>query len=159
MFNLSQVRNKNNVSLAQLSELTGISLRSLEDIERRGDTKYSTAEIIANALNAKLEDFSFASIEYKYHLIDAQQRAKIDLTNHRTAIEEAVKEVFNLQPTIYSDYFIINTKSNLSPSKLRQMGNIIANSDPKLNSIIRIYTYKRSNGTQGTTHQLFKRFQ
>lgn len=158
MFNLQKVRNQKNISLTKLSELTGISQRSLEDIERNGDTKYSTAEIIAEALGVKLEDFSSTSMEYKYHLVDASLRKQIDLNNHKKAIAEAVKIVFDLKPDIFSNYFVIKAESNLSPAKLRQMGNVIASNDAKLNAIVRKYTYTRSDGTQGTTHQLFKRF-
>lgn len=57
MLMLKELRNKAGLSQAQLSELAGIPRRTIEDIERRGDCRISTARAICDALGVDLDDF------------------------------------------------------------------------------------------------------
>lgn len=51
-----EIRTKKNLSIPQLVELTGISRRTLQDIEKRGDCLVSNAMKIANALGVTLDE-------------------------------------------------------------------------------------------------------
>lgn len=57
MLNLKKLRNDAGLSVRALSELCGLSRRTIEDIEARGDCRISTAYIICKALNCSLDDF------------------------------------------------------------------------------------------------------
>lgn len=51
-----EIRIKKNLSIPQLVELTGISRRTLQDIEKRGDCLVSNAIKIADALGVTLDE-------------------------------------------------------------------------------------------------------
>ena len=51
-----EIRTKKNLSIPQLVELTGISRRTLQDIEKRGDCLVSNAMKIAAALCVTLDE-------------------------------------------------------------------------------------------------------
>lgn len=51
-----EIRTKKNLSIPQLVELTGISRRTLQDIEKRGDCLVSNAMKIADALGVTLDE-------------------------------------------------------------------------------------------------------
>ena len=51
-----EIRIKKNLSIPQLVELTGISRRTLQDIEKRGDCLVSNAMKIADALGVTLDE-------------------------------------------------------------------------------------------------------
>lgn len=51
-----EIRTKKNLSIPQLVELTGISRRTLQDIEKRGDCLVSNAMKIADALGVTLNE-------------------------------------------------------------------------------------------------------
>jgi transcriptional regulator with XRE-family HTH domain len=53
--NLKQIRKEKGLSAAKLSELSGVPLRTLEDIERRGDCLVSNALKLADALGVSLD--------------------------------------------------------------------------------------------------------
>lgn len=58
---LQQIRNDMGYSIAQLSELSGVSRRTIEDMERRAreghpEGKISTAIKLATALNVSLDE-------------------------------------------------------------------------------------------------------
>lgn len=53
---LKQIRTKRELSIKQLSEKSGVPIRTIEDIERRGSCKTDTAAKLANALNISLDD-------------------------------------------------------------------------------------------------------
>jgi len=57
MLKLKELRSKAGLSVRALSELCGLSRRTIEDIEARGDCRISTAYIICKALNCSLDDF------------------------------------------------------------------------------------------------------
>ena len=49
---LKEIRNKNNFSIRELSELSNVPRRTIEDIERKGECKVSTAIKLADVLKA-----------------------------------------------------------------------------------------------------------
>ena len=57
MLKLKELRNAAGLSIRALSELCGLSRRTIEDIEARGDCRISTAWVICKALNRSLDDF------------------------------------------------------------------------------------------------------
>ena len=57
MLRLKELRATRSLSLVQLSELAGVPRRTLEDIERRGDCRISTARVICDALECSLDEF------------------------------------------------------------------------------------------------------
>ena len=56
MLKLKQLRNDAGLSIRALSELCGLSRRTLEDIEARGDCRISTAFVICKALGCSLDE-------------------------------------------------------------------------------------------------------
>ena len=57
MLNLKKLRAEAGLSIKALSELSGVSKRTIEDIEARGDCRISTASILCSALGCSLDDF------------------------------------------------------------------------------------------------------
>ncbi|MCI7421625.1 MAG: helix-turn-helix domain-containing protein [Ruminococcus sp.] len=51
-----EIRTKEHLSIPQLVELTGISRRTLQEIEKRGDCLVSNAIKIADALGVTLDE-------------------------------------------------------------------------------------------------------
>lgn len=58
---LKTIRNNNNLTQKQLSELTGIPHRTLQRIEEKNDCKVSTAIKLAKALNVSLDELCLSS--------------------------------------------------------------------------------------------------
>ena len=56
MIKLKELRNAAGLSVRALSELCGLSRRTIEDIETRGDCRISTAWVICKALGCSLDD-------------------------------------------------------------------------------------------------------
>ena len=54
--NLKDIRKDKSLSVAKLSALSDVPVRTIEDIERRGDCKVSTAIKLASALNVTLDE-------------------------------------------------------------------------------------------------------
>lgn len=54
--NLKKIRLKQGLSVPALSRLSNVPIRTIEDIERRGDCKVSTAKLLASALNVSLDN-------------------------------------------------------------------------------------------------------
>lgn len=57
MLQMKAIRQTRGVTLAALVEKSGLSRRTLEDIERRGDCRISTARAICDALGCTLDEF------------------------------------------------------------------------------------------------------
>lgn len=57
MLKLKELRKEAGLSVRALSEMCGLSRRTIEDIEARGDCRISTAWVICRALNCSLDDF------------------------------------------------------------------------------------------------------
>ena len=57
MLRLKELRQSAGLSLQKLADLSGISRRTIEDIEARGDCRISTASALCKALNCSLDDF------------------------------------------------------------------------------------------------------
>lgn len=57
MLKLKELRQKAGLSINALSALSGVSRRTIEDIESRGDCRISTAYALCKALNCTLDDF------------------------------------------------------------------------------------------------------
>lgn len=53
---LKQIRNKQGISGAKLSEQSGVPLRTIEDVERRNDCRVSTALKLADALHVTMDE-------------------------------------------------------------------------------------------------------
>lgn len=53
---LKQVRNEKGLSIRKLSEVSGVPIRTIEDLERRGDGRISTLIPLANALGVTLDE-------------------------------------------------------------------------------------------------------
>lgn len=56
MLYIKQYRKKLGISVPKMSNLTGIPIRTIEDLEKRGDCLVSNALKIANVLGLKLDD-------------------------------------------------------------------------------------------------------
>lgn len=52
---LRSIRLKKGLSVPALSRLSSVPVRTIEDIEKRGDCKVSTAKLLANALDVSLD--------------------------------------------------------------------------------------------------------
>lgn len=57
MLNLKALRKEAGLSIKALSERSGVSRRTIEDIEARGDCRISTAYVICKALGCTLDKF------------------------------------------------------------------------------------------------------
>lgn len=55
---LKKIRLEQGLSVPKLSEKAGISRRTIEDIEKRGDCRLSTAKELAKALGVTLDEFA-----------------------------------------------------------------------------------------------------
>ncbi|MDQ7094198.1 helix-turn-helix transcriptional regulator [Desulfosporosinus sp. PR] len=53
---LKKIRSEKGLSIAKVSEISGVPIRTLEDIERRGDCRVSTALKLATALNVSMDE-------------------------------------------------------------------------------------------------------
>lgn len=53
--NLKKIRTERNLSVPQLAELSGISRRTIQDLEKRDDGRISTAIKLADALGVTLD--------------------------------------------------------------------------------------------------------
>lgn len=53
--NLREVRKANNLTVPELSRLSGVAVRTIEDLEKRGDGRVSTLIRLADALNVSLD--------------------------------------------------------------------------------------------------------
>ena len=56
--NLREIRKSQNLSVPELSRLSGVSVRTIEDLEKRGDGRVSTLIKLADALNVSLDQLS-----------------------------------------------------------------------------------------------------
>ncbi len=54
--NLRQLRLNKKLTVPALSQLSGVPVRTIENIERNGDCKMSTAKKLAEALNVALDE-------------------------------------------------------------------------------------------------------
>lgn len=63
MLYIKLYRQRAGISVPKMSELTGISRRTIEDLEKRGDCLVSNALKIADVLGIKLDDFLTPPIE------------------------------------------------------------------------------------------------
>lgn len=54
--NLKKIRNQKGLTIPQLAEMSGIPKRTIEDIQRFGECKVSTAIKLADALNVTLDE-------------------------------------------------------------------------------------------------------
>ena len=57
MIKLKELRKRAGISIQVLSDRSGISRRTIEDIEARGDCRISTAYAICKTLGCSLDDF------------------------------------------------------------------------------------------------------
>jgi transcriptional regulator with XRE-family HTH domain len=55
---LKQIRVEKGLSVPALSKLSGVPIRTIEDIERRGDCRLSTAKVLATALGVTLDELA-----------------------------------------------------------------------------------------------------
>lgn len=62
---LKEIRNRNNLSMRALSELSGVPLRTIEDIERFDRCKVDTAIKLADALEVTLDELCRDTIPSK----------------------------------------------------------------------------------------------
>lgn len=56
MLYLKQLRLQRGISVPKLVELSGVSRRTIQDIEKRGDCMLSTAAILAKAIGVSLAE-------------------------------------------------------------------------------------------------------
>lgn len=56
MLKLKQIRRERNLSVPALVELSGVSRRTIQEMEARGDCRMSTAYKLAKALGVSLDD-------------------------------------------------------------------------------------------------------
>lgn len=56
MLKLKEFRAKHNLSVAALSRLSGVPIRTIEDLERRDDGRISTLIKISDALQISLDE-------------------------------------------------------------------------------------------------------
>lgn len=53
---LKQIRNEKGLTLKALSEISGVPQRTIEDLEARGDGRFSTLKKLAKALEVTLDE-------------------------------------------------------------------------------------------------------
>lgn len=53
---LKEIRQSKGLSVAALSQLSGVSLRTIQDLEKRGDGRISTLRKLTNAMGISLDD-------------------------------------------------------------------------------------------------------
>lgn len=53
---LKEIRKEHGLSAAKLSQISGVSLRTIQDIEARGDCRLSTARVLCDALGISLDE-------------------------------------------------------------------------------------------------------
>lgn len=53
--NLKKIRTEKNLSVPQLVELSGVPRRTIQDLEKRGDGRISTAIKLADALGVTMD--------------------------------------------------------------------------------------------------------
>jgi len=53
---LREIRTKKNISVPKLVELSGVPRRTIQDMEKRGDGRISTAIKLADALGVTLDE-------------------------------------------------------------------------------------------------------
>jgi hypothetical protein len=58
---LKKILTEKGISCAKLSELSGVPLRTIEDIERRDDCRVSSAIKLADALGVTIDDLCRAA--------------------------------------------------------------------------------------------------
>lgn len=63
--NLKQIRLSAGLTVPALSRLSNVPVRTIEDIERRGDCKVSTAKKLSSALRVSLDDLCDFSLKEK----------------------------------------------------------------------------------------------
>ncbi len=56
MLKIKDIRLEKGLSVPKLSELSGVSRRTIQDLEKRGDCMLSTAAKLAAAMNVTLSD-------------------------------------------------------------------------------------------------------
>lgn len=54
--NLREIRKSQNLSVPELSRLSGVSVRTIEDLEKRGDGRVSTLIKLSDALAVSLDE-------------------------------------------------------------------------------------------------------
>lgn len=54
--NLRKIRLEKGLSVAELSRLSGVPMRTIEDLEKRGDGRVSTLIKLADALSVTLDE-------------------------------------------------------------------------------------------------------
>ena len=130
--NLKFYRTKRNLSISQLSEISSIPIRTIEDIEKRGSCKIDTAKKLAEALNINPYDLvsehycnlPYAALDFTdvlnaiLPLINPNdfQQLIIDKNTYRHGIH--VKSMDKIYQ-IYEDYLagkIGNTKIHWEPT-------------------------------------------
>lgn len=57
MLRLKALRNERGMSIQALSNCSGVSRRTIEDIEARGDCRISTAYALCKAMGCSLDEF------------------------------------------------------------------------------------------------------
>ena len=96
----------------------------------------------------------------EYQLARLSNRRIINLRRCASSINLAASTVFgtNLRSTtIFPKYFQMDVAVMPSNSDIRKMGMEIVAKDAMLDSIKTTYSYKRGNGSTGTSTQLFRR--
>lgn len=53
---LKEIRKNKSLSIASLSKLSGVPVRTIEDIEKRNDCRVSTAILLSKALDVSLDE-------------------------------------------------------------------------------------------------------
>lgn len=56
MLKIREIRLEKGLSVPRLSELSGVSRRTIQDLEKRGDCMLSTAAKLASAMDVSLSD-------------------------------------------------------------------------------------------------------
>lgn len=59
MLRVKEVRKIKGLSIPELSRQSGVPIRTIEDLEKRGDCKVSTLNKLAATLNVKLDDLFY----------------------------------------------------------------------------------------------------
>jgi hypothetical protein len=130
MFDLRLTLSKNNCSLSQLSRISGISIRTLEDIIARGDCRFSTASKIAKALRITVDELCLKNCVFASCESDFEKASKLQpplrtpcVTTDAGHFQKAAEELESLYKDLYPDifnsrnftYFSINSKGENVP--------------------------------------------
>lgn len=96
--------------------------------------------------------------KYKYRLKNSEYRKIVDLNKYKDGILEGISKIIkDCYVNIYKTYFEIKSYKPIDKKILRIIGKSIKDTTPEFELFTMTYTYKKKDGTEGKSNQLFER--